>query len=121
MSEISSAGYQTVRDWMTQSSAWGFHALCNGADVELLRVNIDTDTRSSWTHVSGSQTLEVTTVIKGSDSEISASLPVTFAKSKMYKTSSGGSVLSTETFSSITLTTVNDQITVKHQIEVPEV
>jgi hypothetical protein len=65
------------------------------------------------------QTLEITTVITGSDVDIT--LPQTFTKSALYKVASGGSALSLETYTQFTIEATNDQLTIKHRVEVPRV
>lgn len=59
----------------------------------------------------------MTAFLSGSDEDVN--LPQTFAGSRIFNTASGGDVLSTETFTSFTLEADEDEITVRHQLQVP--
>lgn len=65
--------------------------------------------------------MELKFVVKGSDSDLSSLLPLTFGKSAIFKVSSGGDSFSTESFTSFTMSSANDELTVVHKIEVPKV
>jgi len=88
------------------------------ATTPIVRLNVS-DARVTWTHAPGAQTLELTTIITGSDSDIQ--LPQTFAASAIYKVATVGDALSVETFTQFTIEATSDQLTIKHRIEVPRV
>lgn len=116
MAEINNSGYQELRDFIQTN--WKFLELRDAGGNPVLRIGT-TDPRVTWTHNDGAQTLELTAVIKGSDSDITK--PVTIAQSALYKQSTGGTAYSVEAFTSFTIQANEDQLTVKHQIQVPQV
>lgn len=89
-----------------------------GATTPIVRLAL-ADDRVSWTHAPSAQTLELTTVITGSDTDIQ--LPQTFAASAIFKVATNGSAFSVETFTQFTIEATSDQLTIKHRIEVPRV
>lgn len=119
MAEITTYAYEDLRAYIEAN--WTYISLYDngGTPAEVLRLPVS-DARVTWTHTAGAATLELTIVITGADAEISASLPKTFASSRIFKVSSGGNSFSTETFSAFTIQTSSDQLTVKHRIEVPD-
>lgn len=122
--EITTPGYQSVRDFIQglASTSWQYLALINGASAEVLRLKIGTDPRVSWTHTAGARTLQITAVIKGSDADITALLPLTLASGAIYQASSGGSPMhGVQAFAegNATLSATGDQITVNYTIDVP--
>lgn len=120
MSEINNYGYQDLRDYIQAN--WNYLELRDAGGAAIVRLQVGVDSRVTWTHTVGAQILEITAVIKGSDSDISGSLPKTFASSAVYKVASAGNAFSAEAFtSSFTIATVDDQLTVKHRIQVPKV
>ena len=116
MAEITSSGYQSIRDFV--ESNWKYIELRSDANTPILRLGVG-DPRVSWIHNEGAQTLELQIVVKGSDPEIN--LPMTFASSAIYSQASGGSAHSVETFSPFTMEATGDELTVIHQLEIPEV
>jgi len=118
MSAISSAGYQNLRDYIEAN--WKYIELRDASGNPIIRIGVG-DPRVTWTHTSGAQTLELTAVIKGSDADMSGILPKTFASAAIFSSASGGTALSSEAFSQFTMSVASDQITVKYQIEVPQV
>ncbi len=116
MAEISNFGYQSVRDFI--ESNWTYLELRDTAGTPVLRINT-TDPRLNYTHVAGSQTLELTIALKGSDTDIT--LPQEFAQSAIFADAVSTDAFSVETFTSFTMESELDELTVKHQIEVPEV
>jgi hypothetical protein len=117
MAEITAQGYQDLRDYI--ETTWVWHELRDATTTPIIRIST-ADPRVSWTHVAEAQTLELTTIITGSDGDIT-SLPQTFASSALYKVATGGDAFSVETFTQFTIEATNDQLTIKHRIEVPRV
>lgn len=117
MAEITANAYQDLRDYV--EATWIYIALYDNqaSPVEIVRIPVS-DSRVSWTHNVGAQTLELTCTVRGDDGGFT--LPKTFAGSKLYKVSSGGTPMSEETFATFTMQTEEDQLTVRHRIELPE-
>ena len=116
MAEINENGYQSIRDFIQAN--WKYIELRDDTDTAVLRLD-PTDPRVTFTHDTGSQTLELQIVVNGSDAEVT--LPQTFASSAIYDVASGGTAYSEESFTSFTMEGTGDQLTVKHQIQVPQV
>jgi hypothetical protein len=116
MSEIKQAGYQDLRDYIQNN--WTYIELRDNNGLAVVRLPIS-DPRVSWTHLPGSQTLELTVIVKGSDPDIL--VPQTFAGTAIYKVANEGVPMSEETFVPFTIMSEDDELTIRHQIEVPEV
>ncbi len=119
MAEITTAGYQTIRDWLESASGWPYVELQEVDGTVWSRLEIAADARCVWTHSPEAQTLELTVTISGDDADIT--LPQEFGKSLLFEGSTGGSSLSTETFTRATLEHEDDELIIKHQVQVPEV
>ena len=116
MAEVTSVAYQNLRDYI--QSSWKYIELKNESDSPILRID-PTDSRVTWTHNVNAQTLELTCVITGNDADIT--LPCTFKSSAIYNVSTGGNAFSTENFTPFSMVNEADQLTIKHQIQVPQV
>ena len=116
MAEIKAAGYQDLRDHI--EATWTYHELRDVAGDPIVRLALS-DSRVTWTHTPGAQVLELTTIITGSDVDIT--LPQDFAGSALYKVATVGSALSEETYTQFTIEATNDVLTIKHRVEVPKV
>lgn len=116
MAEILTGGYQSIRD-LVQSN-WKFIELRDEAGAKIVRLSVD-GTRVKWIHSENAQTLELQIIVKGSDSEIT--LPKTFASSAIYGVETGGEPYSIESFSSFTMEASGDELTVVHQLEIPQI
>lgn len=116
MAEIKEQGYQDIRSYI--QSTWKYIEIRDINDVPILRVDT-TDSRVSWTHLEGAKTLELSVVIRGSDAEVS--LPQTFKTSAIYKVGVDGDAYSEESFTPFTMEGTSDELTVKHQIQVPQI
>lgn len=116
MAEITAKAYQDLRDYITAN--WKYIELRDGAESPVIRIGVD-DPRVTWTNEVEAQTLELTVTIKGTDSDVT--LPCTFASSAIYKVASGGEAYSVESFSAFAMEGEGDELTVKHQIQVPQV
>lgn len=114
--EITSAGYQSLRDFVQAN--WKFIELRDEVGSAILRLGTD-DARVTWEHTAGAQTLQLKMIVKGSDSEIT--LPRTFASSAVYTSAEGGTELAMESFSDFTMEETGDELTVIHQLEIPQV
>ncbi len=116
MAEINTSGYQAIRDFI--QSSWKYIELRDETGNAIVRLS-PSDSRVTWTHLTGEQTLKLQIVIKGSDSDIS--VPKTFASSAIYSVATGGSAYSAESFTPFTMETDQDELTVIHSIQVPQV
>lgn len=116
MAEITSQAYQDLRDYI--QSNWQYIELQDDSGVAMLRLS-PSDSRVTWTHNAGDQTLKLQIVVKGSDSDIT--LPKTFASSHIFNVVSGGTSYSDETFTPFNMSTVDDELTVIHSIQVPQI
>lgn len=111
MAEVTSYAYQDLRSYI--QSNWKYIELQKPDGTAIIRKDTN-DSRVTWNHTAGSQTLELKFVVKGSDSDLSSLLPLTFGKSAIFKVSSGGDSFSTESFTSFTMSSANDELTVVH-------
>ena len=116
MAEVTSAAYQDLRDYIQDN--WKWIELRDGEDAAILRVD-PADERVEWSHEAQAQVLELTITVKGENADITP--PQAFASSAIFKAAEGGNAFSVETFTSFTIETNEDELTVKHQIEVPQV
>lgn len=116
MAEVKWSGYQDLRDHI--EATWTYIELRNENNQAILRLPIS-DPRVQWVHSLGDQVLQLKVTIKGSDPDIN--LPQTIAGSAIYKVPTGGDALCEETFVKFTLISEEDEITIRHQIQVPEV
>lgn len=114
--EITSAGYQSLRNFV--QSTWTHIELRDEVGSAILRLDVD-DSRVSWEQLAGAQTLELKIIVKGTDSEVT--LPRTFASSAIFSQASGGEELAMESFSPFTMEASGDELTVIHQLEIPQV
>ena len=114
--EIKSEGYQDIKDYIEAN--WIWVELRDSTGTVWGRISTS-DTRVAWTHSSGDQVLEVTISLRGDDDDIT--LPQEFAESVLYKVETGGDEFSANTFSATTLEENDDELTIKHQVQVPEV
>ncbi|USK86160.1 hypothetical protein [Peribacillus asahii] len=116
MAEISTVAYQDLRNYIQTN--WKYIELQDEAGTPVVRLS-PSDSRVQWTHLANDQTLKLQVVIKGIDSDITA--PKTFTKSVIYNVPTGGSPLSSETFTPFTIESDQDELTVVHSISVPKV
>lgn len=123
MSELTTAGYQTFRDYLNSSnatpSAWDYIEIYDDTGTAVTRVSITGDSRCQWLDVDGDNVLKVEFDVTGSDSDIS--LPVTLQKSALWNASSGGSQTTVkEQFANATLNQDGDNVTITHTLNVPQ-
>lgn len=116
MAEITSAAYQDLRDYI--QSQWKYIELQNESGVAIIRLS-PSDNRVTWSHAVNEQTLKLQIVVKGSDADINT--PTTFAKSAIFDVATEGTPYSVETFTPFTIESDQDELTVIHSIQVPQV
>ena len=119
MAEITNAGYQLLRDYIESATGYAYIEVQTAAGVTWERLQISADDRCVWTHAPDAQTLELTITLNGDDADVT--LPQEFGKSVFFAGADGGSALSTETFTTATLEHEDDDLVIKHRLEVPEV
>lgn len=121
MVEIEEQGYQAIRDFIESGNTenWEFIELRDENGEQVLRLEESSEDRVTWTHGAGDQVLELEVVVQGSDADIS--VPQTFGSSAIYDVGTGGDAYSVVSFDDFTIESDEDQLTVRHQIEVPEV
>ncbi|MDE8562759.1 hypothetical protein PNH38_02540 [Anoxybacillus rupiensis] len=116
MAEITSSAYQALRNYIQNN--WKYIELRDDANNPILRLS-PSDSRVTWVHNAGDQTLKLQVVIKGSDADITK--PKTFASSAIYDVATGGQPYSIESFTPFTIESDMDELTVIHEIQVPQV
>lgn len=114
MAEITASAYSDLRNYI--QSSWKYIELQDELGTAIVRLS-PSDTRV--TSIIEGNIVKVTIVVKGSDIDIVA--PKTFAKSVIYNVASGGNPFSTESFTAFTIESDLDELTVIHNIEVPQV
>lgn len=114
MAEISTAAYTDLRNYI--QSNWNYIELQDESGTAIVRLS---PSDSRVTSIIEGNNVKITVVVKGSDSDIIA--PSTFAKSVIYNVASGGDKLSEETFTPFTVEGDQDELTVIHNIQVPQV
>ena len=123
MAEITSAGYESIRDLIQGSSVanWKFIELQTSGGTKAVRKEIDaTGTGATFeARVNDGQTIVVKFVVRGSD--IEGTLPVTVTRSILKSTNSDVDPgFSIETLDpSFTFNELADQLTIYHQLHVP--
>lgn len=116
MAEITTHAYQDLRDHIQTN--WQYIELQDDTGNPIVRLS-PSDERVTWTHDTNASTLSLQAVIKGSDTDIT--YPVTFVKSAIYDVATGGEAYSEEEFTPFTIEGDEDEITIIHNIEVPQV
>lgn len=116
MAEVTAAAYQDLRNYIQAN--WKYIELQDGNGNAVIRLS-PSDSRCTWTNAAGDQTLRLQVVIKGSDSDITK--PSTYAKSAIYNVATGGSPFSVESFTAFTIESDMDELTVTHNIQVPQI
>jgi len=123
MSELTTEGYQSFRDFVNSSTAipneWGYVEIYDDAQNPVTRVSITGDSRCQWLDDDGDKTLKVEFDVTGGDSDIT--LPVTIQYSAIWDASTGGrQVTAKEQFASATLNQSGDNVTITHSIDIPQ-
>lgn len=114
MAEISNYAYGELRNFIKTN--WQYVELQDEQGNEIIRLS-PSDSRVT-SEIEGNN-VKITVVIKGSDNDIN--IPCTFAKSVIFDVATGGEPISEESFTPFTLETEQDELTVIHNIQVPQV
>lgn len=122
-SEVNEEAYQDFRQVVNSSlstpNQWDWIALIDDSGVEHTRIQISADSRAQWMTDETNQTQQVEVTVTGSDSDINTT--VTLAESALYEVSSGGTARHRDSMTSATLAEAGDEVTVRHNIETPQV
>jgi hypothetical protein len=123
MSELTTAGYQTFRDFLNSSATtpgeWDYIEIYDDSGTAVTRVSITGDARCGWSDDDGDNILKVTFDVTGSDGDIS--YPVTLQKSALWNADSGGSQVTVkEQFANATINQDGDNVTITHTVKVPQ-
>lgn len=114
MAEIKSAAYSDLRNYI--KAEWKYIELQNENDTKIIRL-ANTDSRVTTSIVNDEVKLQV--VLKGSDTDLT--LPITFAKSSVFKDATTTDVLCEESFTAFAMESASDELTVIHTIQIPKV
>lgn len=115
-SVIEENAMQAIRDYI--QSNWNYIELASYLGTVWKRLPI-TDPRIQWTHTPGSQTMQLTIVISGTDSDVT--LPLKIGKISMFNVPSGGSALVSELFTEQTISIIENVLTLTYQLQIPKV
>jgi len=115
-SVIEGNAMQAIRDYI--QSNWNYIELASYLGTVWKRLPI-TDPRIQWTHTPGSQTMQLTIVISGTDSDVT--LPLKIGKISMFNVPSGGSALVSELFTEQTISIIENVLTLTYQLQIPKV
>jgi hypothetical protein len=116
-SPIESAGYTDLRSYV--ESNWTTIALLDTNNSEITRIDLQNDSRVTLVSDSATNPLEYQIKITGSDSDIS--LPVTIDTTEVYKSSSATTRMGADTYADATLQESGDELTLTHQVALPQV
>jgi len=122
--EINTSGYESLRQAinssLTAGDQWDYIELFDDTGSIVTRVSITSDSRFSWNTTETDQTQEVKGTVSGSDGDIST--PVKLSGSRLKATDSDpADVKHEEGFADATISGSGDDVTVTHEVEVPQV
>ncbi|WP_372611597.1 hypothetical protein [Halomonas sp.] len=123
MAELTTAGYQSLRNYVNSESAspppWDYIELYDETQSAITRVSITGDTRCQWLDADGDNTLQVEISLQGSDADIPQ--PTTIKYSALWDASSGGNQLTPqEQFAEATLNQDGDSVVITHSLNIPQ-
>jgi len=121
MAQISEFGYSKLRQYIEAN--WKYIELQDASGTPVIRLGVG-DSRVTWTHTAGSQTLQLQIIVNGTDVGATAQSPKTFAKSAIFDVASGGTAIAIEDFlpgDVSTITKAEDKVTLRHDIQVPQI
>jgi hypothetical protein len=117
MAEITTAGYENIRQHILDS--WIWIELRDDTNTPVLRISTS-DPRVAWTSLDPTTNpLELVITIEGADVDVP--VPTTFQYSAIYDVNTAGDAYSVESFTVFTISANEDQLTVRHRIEVPQI
>lgn len=116
MAEITSAGYSSLRSLVKEH--WNYIELVDSVGTAILRLPT-TDSRVTWADDVDGKSVNLTVIVKGNNTELSSSLPKTFAGVKIFGQETGGDAFVSETFTEFSMTNEEDQLTVVAKVTIP--
>lgn len=116
MTEISLYAYEDLRNHI--QSTWGFIELQDDTGAVIVRLDTS-DARVAWVHVEGANELKLQVIVKGADTDIG--LGKTFANSAIFNSAASTNAFSVESFTPFTIESEQDELTVVHSIQVPQI
>lgn len=125
VSELEPAGYEDIRQFVDPTRSdpanWDYLALFDSDDNEVLRVQISNDSRTSWEHSSGDQTLVVEGTFSGSDSDLSQGITITAAGLFNQSGTGNGDPRTKDTMTGVAIDSDSAAIDLIHEVELPQV
>lgn len=116
MASITLEGYNDIKAYVI--SSWAYISIQTDTGSQIFRLPTS-DARITWTG-STVNPITATIVLKGSDIDIQPNLPTTFGRVQFYKTNaSANGLTAAEAFTTFTMTSVDDQLTIKFNINFP--
>ncbi len=117
MAEILAAGYENLRQHILDT--WIWIELRDDLGDPVVRLDVS-DSRVAWTSTDPTTNpLELVITVEGADADIP--VPTTFRYSAIYNVGVSGSAFSVEEFTQFTISANEDQLTVRHRIQVPQI
>lgn len=122
-SEIEQAGYQdfrrVVNSGLAMPDQWDWIGLVDDVGNVETWIEISADTRAEWITDENDQVQTVEIVVSGDDADIS--VPVTLEESILATTNLEGEARHRDTMTPATLGEPEDEVTIRHNIETPQV
>jgi len=115
MATLSSYTYEQLRTWFQRNYPWV--ALYDDEGNEITRIDINNDSRASWSSGPSANPLAATIDIAGADDDITP--PVTFSASESLETESATSGAGKDGFADATLHVDADELTLTHEVHLP--
>ena len=111
------AGDEDIRAYIEAN--WTHIALIDDDAAEVTRIDIEEDSRASFTSGAATNPLTIEVTVEGSDDDIP--VPTTFTRSELYKVDTGGDELSGDDFAegAAEIASENDTLQVTHDVQQP--
>jgi hypothetical protein len=117
MAEILTAGYEDIREHIIDT--WIWIELRDEIGDPVVRLST-ADPRVSFTSLDPTvNPIELVITVEGADGDIP--VPTTFRYSAIFNVGTLGSPFSVEEFTQFTINAPEDQLTVRHRIQVPQI
>lgn len=118
-SAFDSAGNTDLREYIQAN--WTHVAVVDDTGTEQVRYNVTADSQTEWSSGSGTNPLTATITVTGSDIQnAGGTLPVTLTRTESYKSASATTRMAGDPYTDATLEAPNDELTITHNIEVPQ-
>lgn len=116
MAQITLDGYNDIKAYVQAN--WTSFVISDPSGTQILRLSTS-DSRITWS-ASDVNPIIATIVLNGSDSDLSGILPKTFGQIELRKDSEDvNGMTAVETFTTFTMTSTADQLTIKFNIQFP--